>query len=131
MAATLEELERRVKVLESEVAGEAKLTRRAFEHVQEIRDDIGILRKHSAAVGDKLDEVLTRLGRLEGQFAGLGGQFLGLREALPAIVGDALREDRAALRQELRDVVRLEVRDAIRAELRDALRDALKGEGKA
>ena len=85
------------------------------------------MRKHSATIGDALEQLLQRTSRI----GSLESQVLSLREAMPGIVGDVLREDRAALRQELREVVRLEVRDTIRAELRDALRDALKGEGKA
>jgi hypothetical protein len=141
MAATLEELERRVKVLESEVAGEATLTRRAFEHVQEIRDDIAVLRKHSATTGDALEQLLQRTSRI----GNLESQVLSLREAMPGIVGDVLREDRAAQRNETRDLVRYEVRDTAHdllnelravmekqfAALRTELRDALKGEGKA
>jgi chromosome segregation ATPase len=85
MAVDVEDLERRVKALESEARGEQVPTRRAFEHIHEIRDDIAVLRKHAATSGNELEQIKTRLGRLENEFS-------AFRRELPGQIADVMRE---------------------------------------
>lgn len=104
--ADLAELEQRVKALESDARGEAGLTRRAFEHINEIRDDIAVLRKHAATSGDALDQLKARVDRLDGDLREVKselrdlkehvirfeGQFNAFRREYAGVVAETMRE---------------------------------------
>ncbi len=96
MSATLDDLERRVTALESEILGEQRLSRRLFEFISELRDDVALLRKHAMSSGEfvqaELEQVKSRLGRLEDRVGGVEAQISALRRDIPGIVGDAVRE---------------------------------------
>lgn len=94
MTVDVEALERRVAALESDVRGEAVLTRRLFEHVREMRDDIAILRKHAATTGDELEQIKIRLGRLEHDFDTFRRDF---PHQIADIMREVLKEQRGAV----------------------------------
>jgi chromosome segregation ATPase len=85
MTVDVDGLERRVAALESELRGEQGLTRRLFEHVREIRDDIAVLRRHAAASGDELEQIKTRLGRLETQMGRVETEVSGLKTDMSGV----------------------------------------------
>jgi acyl carrier protein phosphodiesterase len=75
------ELKRRVAELESEAKGERQLSRRQFEQIREIRDDMAVLRSHAVTLDKRLDRMDDRLGRLESAFA-----------AFPGLIAETMRE---------------------------------------
>ena len=79
------ELKRRVAELEGEAKGERQLSRRQFEQIREIRDDLAVLRSHAVTVEMRLDRIEARIGRLESEFT-------AFRRELPALIAETMRE---------------------------------------
>jgi predicted RNase H-like nuclease (RuvC/YqgF family) len=92
-------VKRRVAELESEAKGEHQLSRRQFEQIREIRDDMAVLRSHAATLGEHVARLETRIDRLDGRVARVETQltafrqeFAKHRQELPALIANTMRE---------------------------------------
>jgi predicted RNase H-like nuclease (RuvC/YqgF family) len=116
MTVDVDSLERRVTALESELRGEQGLTRRLFEHVREIRDDIAVLRRHAAATGDEIEQIKTRLGRLETEVSALKTEVSGLKTEVGGLKTEVggLKTEMSAFRREFPGIVADVVREVLK-----------------
>jgi chromosome segregation ATPase len=100
------ELERKVSELSTEAHGQQKLNVRLLGMMEELRDDVAIVRRHSVAVGRKIEELdgrvtslEARLGKLEVRMEKLDArmerlekEFSDFRRELPGIIAETMRE---------------------------------------
>jgi len=78
-------LKARVDVVEREVEGEKTVTRHILEQTRRNGDDL-------AAVKSRLDRHDQRFDNLEREVGGLRADLHGLRNELPTIVGEVMRD---------------------------------------
>lgn len=113
MAATKTALETRVDILEQEVEGEKMVTRYILEQTRRNGDDLAILKTRVSRIEDKVDGLEHKVDGLEHKVDGLEhkvdglarkvdglahdvgslrAEFHGLRESLPRMIADTMRE---------------------------------------
>lgn len=120
MAATLAELEmrvieleRKVSELSTEAQGQQKLNVRLVQMMEQLRDDVATVRRHSVAMGHKIEELdgrvtslevrlgklevrmeklEARMERLEARMEKLEKEFSEFRRELPGIIAETMRE---------------------------------------
>ena len=100
------ELERKVSELSVESQSQQKLKVRLVPMMEELRDDVATVRRHSVAVGRKIEELDGRMTSLEGRMEKLEArmekletrmerlekEFSDFRRELPGIIAETMCE---------------------------------------
>lgn len=99
MATSKSPLEIRVDILEQEVEGEKMVTRYILEQTRRNGDDLAILKSRVERVEGKVDGLEGKVDGLERKVDGLAhdlgalrADVHGLRDALPRMIADTMRE---------------------------------------
>ena len=88
----LDLIERRVAAVEQEVEGEKLVTRHILEQTRRNSDDLAAIRARLAAHDKRFDGIDTRFDRQDTRLDRLEAEIRGLRQDLPKIVAETLRE---------------------------------------
>jgi len=96
LATKVDALERKVAKLTDETEGQDRFNTRLMGMVKEVRDDVAavradvaLMRSHEVAIGQKLEEMDSRLtSRVEK----LDANIAGLRRDLPDMIAETMRE---------------------------------------
>ncbi len=92
MVATLEELERRVAVLEQEVEGEKVVSRYILDQTRRNGDDLAALRSRVDRLEAKVDALGLEFASLRRDLDQLRREFTDFQRGLPALIAETMRE---------------------------------------
>jgi tetrahydromethanopterin S-methyltransferase subunit G len=87
-----QQMEARVSVVEGEVEGEKLVSRYILEQTRRNGDDLAAVKSRLDRLEKRLDGVDGRLDGVEGRLGRVEGEVRQLRQDLPAIVADTMRE---------------------------------------
>ena len=110
--AQIADLTCRVSALENTAKGQDRHNSRVTELLAELKEDVALLRRHAISTGQKVEDMDTRLGAVEGRLGKVEASLEGVRADIAALRRDLA--DVTGLRRDLPGIIAETMREVLR-----------------